>query len=296
MQNMHKQFCSKDFFKTFFRKHHMKEATKKNWYALKALRVTTKDIITLLKEKLNINEKEDIYEPKLSKLNLIKENIDESSIVITGNTVIDALHIVVNKIKNNKLLDSELKASLMKAGYNVDLLIDKKKLILITGHRRENFGDGFINICTAIKDLAMKYPDVDFVYPMHLNPNVRKPIHEVFGRDLSNIGNMFFIEPLEYLSFIYLMEKSTIVLTDSGGIQEEAPGLGKPVLVMRDTTERPEALDAGTVKLVGTSYDKIVTEVSRLLNDQEYYDTMSKAVNPYGDGKACQRIVKTLEI
>lgn len=231
----------------------------------------------------------------LSKSNLIKENINESSIFITGNTVIDALHIVVNKIKNNKQLDSELKALLLKSGYNVNLLNNKKKLVLITGHRRENFGDGFIKICTAIKDLTMKYPDVDFVYPMHLNPNVRKPIHEVFGRDLSNIGNMFFIEPLEYLSFVYLMEKSTIILTDSGGIQEEAPGLGKPVLVMRDTTERPEALDAGTVKLVGTSYDKIVTEVSRLLEDQEYYDKMSQAANPYGDGKACQRIVKILE-
>ena len=168
------------------------------------------------------------------------------------------------------------------------------KLVLITGHRRENFGDGFINMCRAIKTLTKKYPEVDFVYPMHLNPNVRKPIHEVFGEDLSNPGNMFFIEPLEYLSFVYLMEKSYIVLTDSGGIQEEAPGLGKPVLVMRDTTERPEALEAGTVKLVGTDYDKIVNEVSALLDDKQAYERMSKAVNPYGDGKACGRIVNAL--
>ena len=181
------------------------------------------------------------------------------------------------------------------AGYDVNRLANGKKLVLITGHRRENFGDGFINMCTAIHDLTQKYPDVDFVYPMHLNPNVRKPIHEVFGEDLSNLGNMFFIEPLEYLSFVYLMEKSTIVLTDSGGIQEEAPGLGKPVLVMRDTTERPEALEAGTVKLVGTDYNKIVSEVSLLLDDQAHYDAMSKAVNPYGDGLACGRIVETLK-
>jgi UDP-N-acetylglucosamine 2-epimerase (non-hydrolysing) len=167
-------------------------------------------------------------------------------------------------------------------------------MVLITGHRRENFGDGFINMCTAIKDLTQKYPDVDFIYPMHLNPNVRKPIHEVFGEDLNDLGNMFFIEPLEYLNFVYLMEKCTIVLTDSGGIQEEAPGLGKPVLVMRDTTERPEAVDAGTVKLVGTNYQKIVDNVSQLVDDLEYYNTMSKAVNPYGDGKACERIVNQL--
>ena len=168
-------------------------------------------------------------------------------------------------------------------------------MVLITGHRRENFGEGFISMCTAIKDLTQKYPDVDFIYPMHLNPNVRKPIHEVFGEDLSNLGNMFFIEPLEYLNFVYLMEKCTIVLTDSGGIQEEAPGLGKPVLVMRDTTERPEAVDAGTVKLVGTDYQKIVDNVSLLLDDAEYYNNMSKAVNPYGDGKACERIVNALK-
>jgi UDP-N-acetylglucosamine 2-epimerase (non-hydrolysing) len=231
----------------------------------------------------------------LSKENLLKENVAESAIIVTGNTVIDALYMVVDKIKNNEELSSELATILAKSGYDTTRLADGKKLVLITGHRRENFGDGFINMCTAIKDLTQKYPDVDFVYPMHLNPNVRKPIHEVFGEDLSNLGNMFFIEPLEYLSFVYLMEQSTIVLTDSGGIQEEAPGLGKPVLVMRDTTERPEALEAGTVKLVGTNYDKIVGEVSRLLDDAEYYDAMSKAVNPYGDGLACGRIIGILK-
>lgn len=232
----------------------------------------------------------------LSKENLLKENVAESAIIVTGNTVIDALYMVVDKIKNNEELSSELATILAKSGYDTTRLADGKKLVLITGHRRENFGDGFINMCTAIKDLTQKYPDVDFVYPMHLNPNVRKPIHEVFGEDLSNLGNMFFIEPLEYLSFVYLMEQSNIVLTDSGGIQEEAPGLGKPVLVMRDTTERPEALEAGTVKLVGTNYDKIVSEVSNLLDDAEYYDTMSKAVNPYGDGLACERIVDALKL
>ena len=231
----------------------------------------------------------------LSKANLLREAVNEESITVTGNTVIDALYWVVNKIKEDKALNSELQALLAQAGYDVNRLADGKKLVLITGHRRENFGDGFINMCTAIKDLTLKYPDVDFVYPMHLNPNVRKPIHEVFGEDLNNLGNMFFIEPLEYLSFVYLMEKSTIVLTDSGGIQEEAPGLGKPVLVMRDTTERPEALEAGTVKLVGTNYDKIVAEVSALLDNQAHYDTMSKAVNPYGDGLACGRITEALK-
>ena len=231
----------------------------------------------------------------LSKANLLREAVVENSITVTGNTVIDALYWVVNKIKEDKALNSELQALLAQAGYDVNRLADGKKLVLITGHRRENFGDGFINMCTAIKDLTQKYPDVDFVYPMHLNPNVRKPIHEVFGEDLNNLGNMFFIEPLEYLSFVYLMEKSNIVLTDSGGIQEEAPGLGKPVLVMRDTTERPEALEAGTVKLVGTNYDKIVAEVSALLDDQAHYDTMSKAVNPYGDGLACGRITEALK-
>ena len=230
----------------------------------------------------------------LSRNNLIKESVDDRNIIVTGNTVIDALYWVVDKIKNDKVLDSELVKVLVKAGYDVNRLNGGKKLVLITGHRRENFGDGFIHMCTAIKDLTRKYPDVDFVYPMHLNPNVRKPIHEVFGEDLSGLGNMFFIEPLEYLSFVYLMEKSTIVLTDSGGIQEEAPGLGKPVLVMRDTTERPEALDAGTVKLVGTDYDRIVNEVSVLIDDKVASEKMSNAVNPYGDGLACKRIVNAL--
>ena len=231
----------------------------------------------------------------LSSQNLLREAVAEESITVTGNTVIDALYWVVDKIKSDTSLSENLQNLLLHAGYDVNRLADGKKLVLITGHRRENFGDGFINMCTAIKHLTQKYPDVDFVYPMHLNPNVRKPIHEVFGEDLSNLGNMFFIEPLEYLSFVFLMEKSNIVLTDSGGIQEEAPGLGKPVLVMRDTTERPEALEAGTVKLVGTDYEKIVSEVSDLLNNQEYYDTMSKAVNPYGDGLACGRIVNKLK-
>lgn len=230
----------------------------------------------------------------LSRENLIKENVSEKSIVVTGNTVIDALYWVVDKIKNDSDLDNELNNALLKSGYDVSRLKEGKKLVLITGHRRENFGDGFINMCTAIRDLTIKYPEVDFVYPMHLNPNVRKPIHEVFGEDLSNLGNMFFIEPLEYLSFVYLMEKSNIVLTDSGGIQEEAPGLGKPVLVMRDTTERPEALSAGTVKLVGTDYNKIINEVSTLIDNEVAYELMSKAVNPYGDGMACSRIVKSL--
>ncbi len=231
----------------------------------------------------------------LSKKNLLQENVDERSITVTGNTVIDALYMVVDKIKNDESLGKELSQNLLAAGYDVNRLAGGKKLVLVTGHRRENFGDGFINMCTAIKDLTLKYPDVDFVYPMHLNPNVRKPIREVFGEDLNNLGNMFFIEPLEYLNFVYLMEKCTIVLTDSGGIQEEAPGLGKPVLVMRDTTERPEALEAGTVKLVGTNYDKIVSEVSELLDNQDYYNKMSKAVNPYGDGLACERIVNALK-
>ena len=235
----------------------------------------------------------------LSRANLLREAVAEDSITVTGNTVIDALYSVVDKIKENTTLNSELQTQLAQAGYDVNRLADGKKLVLITGHRRENFGDGFINMCTAIKDLTQKYPDVDFVYPMHLNPNVRKPIAEVFGSSSPTGGgqvgaNMFFIEPLEYLSFVYLMEKSTIVLTDSGGIQEEAPGLGKPVLVMRDTTERPEALEAGTVKLVGTNYDKIIAEVSALLDNQAHYDAMSKAVNPYGDGLACGRIVEAL--
>lgn len=229
----------------------------------------------------------------LSESNLKAEKA-QGNIYVTGNTVIDALHMVVNKLKNDETLAKEQKEILKQAGYDVNRLADGKKLVLITGHRRENFGEGFIHMVTAIKDLKSKYPDVDFVYPMHLNPNVRKPIHEVFGEDLSNLGNMFFIEPLQYLEFVYLMEKATIVLTDSGGIQEEAPGLGKPVLVMRDTTERPEALASGTVHLVGTDYQKIMDEVSTLLEDEQAYEKMSKAVNPYGDGKACERIVKSL--
>ena len=231
----------------------------------------------------------------LSKQNLLDEGINEESITVTGNTVIDALYMVVDKIKSDKQLGEELETLLRESGYDVNRLNGTRKLVLITGHRRENFGEGFISMCRAIKALTEKYPNVDFVYPMHLNPNVRKPIHEVFGEDLSDLDNMFFIEPLEYLSFVYLMEKSTIVLTDSGGIQEEAPGLGKPVLVMRDTTERPEALEAGTVKLVGTDYDKIVNEVSALLDDMDYYDRMSKAVNPYGDGLACERIIRKVD-
>lgn len=227
----------------------------------------------------------------LSKDNLLQEGISGEQIIVTGNTVIDALYMVVEKIKNDGILSCELEKVLKASGYDISRLSDGRKLVLITGHRRENFGDGFISMCKAIKSLSEKYPEVDFVYPMHLNPNVRKPIHEVFGENLSNLKNMFFIEPLEYLSFVYLMEKSTIVLTDSGGIQEEAPGLGKPVLVMRNTTERPEALEAGTVKLVGTDFHRIVEEVSRLLEDQSYYGIMSEAVNPYGDGKACRRIV-----
>ena len=230
----------------------------------------------------------------LSRQNLLQENVANETITVTGNTVIDALYMVVNKIKQDQQLGEQLAQNILTAGYDVNRLSHDKKMVLITGHRRENFGDGFIKMCTAIKDLTQKYPDVDFIYPMHLNPNVRKPIHEVFGEELNDLGNMFFIEPLEYLNFVYLMEKCTIVLTDSGGIQEEAPGLGKPVLVMRDTTERPEAVDAGTVKLVGTNYQKIVDNVSQLLDELEYYNTMSKAVNPYGDGKACERIVNQL--
>lgn len=230
----------------------------------------------------------------LSEQNL-KEEKAMGQIFVTGNTVIDALHLVVNKLNTDTQLNKQLDDVLLDSGYDVSRLKDGRRLVLITGHRRENFGEGFINMCNAIRDLKNKYSDVDFVYPMHLNPNVRKPIHEVFGEDLSNLGNMFFIEPLQYLEFVYLMEKSTIVLTDSGGIQEEAPGLGKPVLVMRDTTERPEALASGTVRLVGTNYDKIMTEVSTLLDSKEAYDLMSKAVNPYGDGKACERIIEALK-
>ncbi len=230
----------------------------------------------------------------LSRNNLMREGVDDRNIIVTGNTVIDALYWVIEKIKQDEKLNNRLIGELKSSGYDIDRLSDGKRLVLITGHRRENFGDGFAQMCRAIQTLTDKYPEVDFVYPMHLNPNVRKPIHEVFGKDLSGLGNMFFIEPLEYLSFVYLMEKSCIVLTDSGGIQEEAPGLGKPVLVMRDTTERPEALEAGTVKLVGTDYDKIVGEVSFLLDNEQAYEAMSKAVNPYGDGLACGRIVNAL--
>ena len=223
----------------------------------------------------------------------LRQEMAQGEIFVTGNTVIDALHWVVEKLKSDSALAKEQEAVLATAGYDVTRLGNGKKLVLITGHRRENFGDGFIRMVTAMKDLSEKYPDVDFVYPMHLNPNVRKPIHEVFGEDLTR-RNFFFIEPLQYLEFVYLMEKSTIVLTDSGGIQEEAPGLGKPVLVMRDTTERPEALASGTVHLVGTDYDKIVTEVSTLLDDATAYAAMSQAVNPYGDGNACPRIADAL--
>lgn len=229
----------------------------------------------------------------LSEKNLLEEKA-HGKVYVTGNTVIDALHIVVEKLEKDKALAGEQTEALAEAGYDTTRLEKGRKLVLITGHRRENFGEGFIHMVTAIRDLKNKYPDVDFVYPMHLNPNVRKPIHEVFGEDLSDLGNMFFIEPLQYLEFVYLMSKAYIVLTDSGGIQEEAPGLGKPVLVMRDTTERPEALESGTVHLVGTDYNKIMTEVSTLLDDVEAYNKMSKAVNPYGDGKTCRRIADAL--
>lgn len=232
---------------------------------------------------------------RLSRQNLLDEGVADNSILVTGNTVIDALYWVVDRIKTDRELAEKLGRILSESGYDTNRLLAGRKMVLITGHRRENFGDGFIHICNAVKTLTQRFPDVDFVYPMHLNPNVRKPIHEVFGSDLSHLGNMFFIEPLEYLSFVYLMNKSTIVLTDSGGIQEEAPGLGKPVLVMRNTTERPEALEAGTVKLVGTDYNKIVQEVSVLLSDESAYNKMSRSVNPYGDGLACDRIVKALE-
>ena len=233
----------------------------------------------------------------LSKQNLLREGVKEETITVTGNTVIDALYLVVDKIKQNVSLSGQLQEQLKKAGYDTARLNNGKKLVLITGHRRENFGEGFVNMCNAIKTLTEKYPDVDFVYPMHLNPNVRKPILEIFGKEVvsgsnSDERNIFFIEPLEYLPFVFLMEQSTLVLTDSGGIQEEAPGLGKPVLVMRDTTERPEAVDAGTVKLVGTNYDLIVNEVSRLLEDEAYYSSMAQANNPYGDGLACERIIE----
>jgi len=238
-----------------------------------------------------------------SKENLIKENIAENKILVTGNTVIDALQWVTRKISVEKQLTTEIKANLLKSGYDSTRLEGNRKLILITGHRRENFGEGFIHICRAIKSLSEKYHEVDFVYPMHLNPNVRKPIFEVFGKEniYQNPGiedktkdyqkNIFFIEPLDYLPFVYLMSKSFLLLTDSGGIQEEAPGLGKPVLVMRDTTERPEAVEAGTVKLVGTDTNGIINSVSDLIENEMNYNKMSAAVNPYGDGKASNRIV-----
>lgn len=231
----------------------------------------------------------------LSRNNLLQEGVNEKQIRITGNTVIDALYHVVATIREDPSLQKRLINELKEAGYKTIGTIkqSRRKSVLITGHRRENFGKGFIRICRAIKTLSERYPDVDFVYPMHLNPNVREPIHEVFGK--VHQPNLFFIEPLEYLPFVYLMERSALVLTDSGGIQEEAPGLGKPVLVMRDTTERPEALEAGTVKLVGTDCDRIVDEVSRLLDDNAYYNRMSQAINPYGDGTASQRIVQTIE-
>ena len=230
----------------------------------------------------------------LSEKNLKEENVC-GQIYVTGNTVIDALHLVVDKLHSETSLVEEQAKALKKSGYDVSRLCEGKKLVLITGHRRENFGEGFVNMVTAMKDLSEKYPDVDFVYPMHLNPNVRKPIYQVFGENLLNYENFFFIEPLQYIEFVYLIEKSYIVLTDSGGIQEEAPGLGKPVLVMRDTTERPEALKSGTVHLVGTDHDLICEEVSRLLDDRNAYDRMSMAVNPYGDGMACARIVKAFK-
>ena len=228
----------------------------------------------------------------LAKENLLREHVDEKQIIVTGNTVIDALQMVVKRLAEDKALANEVAAKINQMGYDVQRLDSNRRMVLITGHRRENFGEGFLNICHAIKHLAEQYKDVDFVYPMHLNPNVRKPVLEILGEKTENV---FLIEPLDYLPFVYMMQHSTLILTDSGGVQEEAPGLGKPVLVMRDTTERPEALEAGTVKLVGTDYDKILSEVSMLLDNQEYYDTMSKAVNPYGDGLACGRIVNALK-
>lgn len=238
----------------------------------------------------------------LSRQNLIDEGVSEDKISVTGNTVIDALHLVINKIKSNPDAEAEILTTLATQGINQSLLnswsIDRR-LVLITGHRRENFGDGFLNICHAIKELALKYPNVDFVYPVHLNPNVLEPVHEILGHATTDtsktLSNVFLISPLDYLPFVYMMNKSFLVLTDSGGIQEEAPGLGKPVLVMRDTTERPEAVDAGTVLLVGTNKDRIVKEVVRLLDNNEHYNNMSKASNPYGDGKASERIVAVLK-
>ena len=229
-----------------------------------------------------------------SRQNLIQEGINDTHIFVTGNTVIDALNLVVERIRKDSELKTKVANELRHAGYDTCRLTGQRKLVLITGHRRENFGDGFLSICSAIKYIAEKHPDTDFVYPMHLNPNVREPIHKVFGKQLNSLDNLFFIEPLEYLPFVYLMKKSSIVLTDSGGIQEEAPGLGKPVLVMRDTTERPEAVTAGTVKLVGTHFQTIVDKLTELLEQPTVYAEMSKATNPYGDGCASQRIIQAL--
>ena len=227
----------------------------------------------------------------LAKENLLREHVDEKQIIVTGNTVIDALQMVVERLKNDELLANEVSAKINQMGYDVQRLKGNRRMVLITGHRRENFGEGFLNICHAIKHLAEQYKDVDFVYPMHLNPNVRKPVLEILGEKAENV---FLIEPLDYLPFVYMMQHSTLILTDSGGVQEEAPGLGKPVLVMRDTTERPEAVEAGTVLLVGTNREKIEHGVSMLLDDADTYRRMSEAVNPYGDGLACERIVKKL--
>ena len=227
----------------------------------------------------------------LAKQNLLQEHVDEAKIVVTGNTVIDALQMVVERLKNDEQLAGEVKDKVLSMGYDVNRLGEDRQLVLITGHRRENFGEGFLNICHAIKNLSEKYPNVDFVYPMHLNPNVRKPVLEILGEGADNV---FLIEPLDYLPFVYMMQHSTLILTDSGGVQEEAPGLGKPVLVMRDTTERPEAVEAGTVLLVGTNREKIEQGVSMLLDDADCYRRMSEAVNPYGDGLACERIVERL--
>lgn len=231
---------------------------------------------------------------ELSRANLLRESVHGET-VVTGNTVIDALCMITDRMRNDVLLADLCRQRLAKAGYDVGRLDSRRRLVLVTGHRRENFGEGFMHICAAIRDLKAKYPETDFVYPMHLNPNVRRPIHDVFGENLDDLGNLFFIEPLQYLEFVCLMEKATIVLTDSGGIQEEAPGLGKPVLVMRDTTERPEAVTAGTVKLVGTRYESIMDNVSLLLDSPEAYRRMAQATNPYGDGQACSRIVNYLK-
>jgi len=220
----------------------------------------------------------------ISRDNLLRENKSKESIFVTGNTVIDALFLALNKIKNNEKLKNNI-ISIINAQYNLD---DSKKFILVTGHRRENFGQGFINICEALKTLAINNPDIDIVYPVHLNPNVQKPVKEL----LSEISNVHLMEPLQYETFLYLMSKSYFIITDSGGVQEEAPSLGKPVLVMRDTTERPEALEAGTVKLVGTNSEMITKEAQKLLDDDIEYKKMSKAHNPYGDGKACENIVE----